>query len=334
MAEAPMPRRLALPRRRFLTALGTAGLAAPLIGSRKAHAQDYPSRLIRYVVPYSPGATSDGTARVMARPLAARLGQEVVVENRAGAGGSVGARHVAESEPDGYVLLNASGGILSVAPYISPVGYDPLKDLAAVALTGEAYSLVAINNDLPVTSLPELVAFARARPAFLNYASAGVGSTGQIRAALLAEQAGFQAVHVPFPGSAPAINSILAGNCHIFIDPATAPAVRAGRMRALAVVGPGRWEDFPEVPNITEFGIGEDWPATGWYGLFAPGGTPVPVIERLNKAFNAGLADPEIATALRRLGLKPEPTSPEALARRVAAEYAASGAILKRLGIT
>jgi tripartite-type tricarboxylate transporter receptor subunit TctC len=315
------------------TLLG-AGLAAPFLLSGLARAQSYPSQPIRLVCPYPPGATSDNVARTMARALSERLGQTVVVENRAGAGGAVGTRHVAEAKPDGYTLLNASGGNLLISPYLNEVGYHPLRDLAPVAMAGEAYSLVGVSAALPVQTLPELIAYARQHQGELNYASSGIGSTGHLRGAMLAEQAGFEAVHIPFPGSAAAVNSLLAGDCQLMIDPVVAPSVQqGGKIRAVAVVGAGRWEDFPDVPNITELGLGQDWPSSGWYSLFAPAGVPEAVIGRLNAAYNDALAEPDTAAALRRLGLKPEPTAPDQLRRRLAQEYAASGATLQRLRI-
>ncbi|MFC7540155.1 tripartite tricarboxylate transporter substrate binding protein [Siccirubricoccus deserti] len=188
----------------------------------------------------------------MARALGQRLGVTVVVENRAGAGGAVGARLVAEAKPDGYTVLNASAGNLTTTPHLTAVGYDPLRDLAPVAYAGEAYSVFAVNPALPVRTLAELVEFARARPAFLNYASAGIGSSGHLRGALLAAEGDFEAVHVPFPGSAPAASSVVAGDCHLMIDPITAPHVQGGRLRALATLGPDRWDALPDVPTAAE----------------------------------------------------------------------------------
>ncbi|MBX6743502.1 MAG: tripartite tricarboxylate transporter substrate binding protein [Acetobacteraceae bacterium] len=306
-----------------------AALGTPVL----ARAQGFPDRPIRYLCPYPPGATNDNVSRVMSRALAARLGVPVLVENRAGAGGAVGTRQVAEAKPDGHTLLNASAGNLTIAPHLSAVGYDPLRDLAPVASAGEAWSLVAVHPSVPAETLPELIAFARRRPGYLNYSSAGIGSAGHLRGALLADEGRFEAVHVPFPGSAPAANSVVAGDCHLIIDPIAAPHVQAGRLRALAVLGTGRWDAFPDLPNVAELGIGRDWPGSGWFGLFAPGGTPAPVIARLSRDFNDSLGEPEVAAALRRFGLQPEPISPEALSRRVAADHAAIGAALHRLRI-
>lgn len=308
-----------------------AGLAAPSLA--RGHAQGFPERPIRYICPFPPGATNDNVSRTMVRALAPRLGVTVVVENRAGAGGAVGARLVAEAKPDGHVLLNASAGNLTIAPHLSDVGYDPLRDLAPIASAGEAYSLVAVHPDLPVRSVPELIAFARRRPGFLNYSSAGIGSAGHLRGALLADAGQFQAVHVPFPGSAPAATSVVAGECHLIIDPIAAPHAQSGQLRALATIGVDRWDAFPEVPTLAELGIGRDWPGSGWFGLFAPGATPAPVIARLNRDFNDRLGEPEVAAALRRFGLQPEAIAPAELGRRVAADHAAIGRALRRLNI-
>ncbi|MDO9713413.1 Bug family tripartite tricarboxylate transporter substrate binding protein [Paracraurococcus lichenis] len=301
-----------------------AGLAAPLL----AHAQAFPERPIRYVCPFPPGATNDNVSRTLARALAPRLGVPVVVENKAGAGGAIGTRLVAESKPDGHTLLNASAGNLTIAPHLSNVGYDPLRDLAPIASAGEAYSLVAVHPSVPARTAEELIAFARRHPGLLNY-----GSAGHLRGALLADEGRFDAVHVPFPGSAPAVNSVAAGDCHLIIDPIAAPLVRDGRLRALATLGPDRWDAFPDLPTLAELGIGREWPGSGWFGLFAPADTPAPVIERLNCEVNDSLIEPEVVATLRRFGLRPETISPQALGRRVAADHAAIGAALQRLRI-
>ncbi|HEY4251471.1 MAG TPA: tripartite tricarboxylate transporter substrate binding protein [Roseomonas sp.] len=311
-------------------ALLGAFLAAPAI----ARAQDiFPSRPIRYVCPFPPGATNDNVSRTMSRALQTRLGQPVVVENRAGAGGGVGARFVAESRPDGHTLLNASAGNLTIVPHLSPVGYDPLRSFAPVAYAGEAYSIIALHPSVPARTLPELFAYARANPGRLNYASAGIGSAGHLRGALLMDAAGAEAVHVPFPGSAAATNSVMAGDCHLIIDPIAAPQAVAGRLRGIATTGEDRWDMFPGLTTLTELGIGDDWPSGGWFGLFAPAGTPPEIVATLNSAFNASLAEPEVAAALHRFGLRPAQLAPDAVAARVASDHAASGAALHRLGI-
>ncbi|RAI57117.1 Bug family tripartite tricarboxylate transporter substrate binding protein [Roseicella frigidaeris] len=317
--------------RRLLLGTGLAAAALPAWAS--SGPGEFPARPIRYLCPYPPGATNDNVSRLMSRALAARLGVPVLVENRAGAGGTVGTRQVADARPDGHMLLNASAGNLTIAPHLSAVGYDPLRDLAPIASAGESYSLVAVHPSVPAHTLPELIAFARRQPGILNYSSAGIGSAGHLRGALLAEEGRFEAVHVPFPGSAPAANSVAAGDCHLIIDPIAAPHVQAGRLRALAVIGPDRWDAFPEVPTAAELGIGQDWPGSGWFGLFAPASTPASVIERLNRDFNDSLGEPEVDAALRRFGLRPEAIAPHELGRRVAADHAAIGEALRRLRI-
>ncbi|MBR0654315.1 Bug family tripartite tricarboxylate transporter substrate binding protein [Plastoroseomonas arctica] len=315
-----------LPRRTLLAGF----LAAPAI----ARGEDaFPTRPIRYLCPFPPGATNDNVSRTMARALQPRLGQPVVVENRAGAGGAIGARAVAESRADGHTLLNASAGNLTIAPHLGPVGYDPLRAFAPVAMVGEAYSLIAVHPDLPVRSLDDLIGFAQRNPGVLNYASAGIGSAGHLRGALLAEEAGAEMVHVPFPGSAGAVNSVIAGDSHIIIDPIAAPHVLSGRLRAIATIGEVRWPAFADVPATEERGVGRGWPSGGWFALFAPAQTPAPIVATLNRAFNDALLEPEVDLALRRFGLRPEALSPDALGARLAADHAASGAAIRRLRI-
>jgi tripartite-type tricarboxylate transporter receptor subunit TctC len=308
-------------------------LAAPAVAPVVAWAEAPFSRPIRYISPFPPGATNDNVSRVMSRSLGQRLGVPVVVENRAGAGGAVGARLVAESRPDGLTLLNASAGNLTIAPHLNQVGYDPLRDFSPVAMAGEAFSVIAVNPSLPVRTLPELIAYGRRNRGVLNYGSAGIGSAGHLRGALLADASGFEAVHVPFPGSAPAANALAAGDVHFMIDPIVAPHIEAGRARALATLGTGRWPAFAEIPNITELGIGADWPSGGWFGLFAPARTPPEIVARLNQEFNASLDEPAVDAALRRFGLSPEKLSPEELGARLAHDHASTGQALRRLNI-
>lgn len=304
-------------------------LAAPAV----ARAEVPFSRPIRYICPFPPGATNDNVSRTMTRALTTRLGVPVVVENRAGAGGAVGARLVAESRPDGLTLLNASAGNLTIAPHLGNVGYDPLRDFAPVAIAGEAFSVIAVHPSLPVRTLPELIAYGRRHRGVLNYGSAGIGSAGHLRGALLADAGGFEAVHIPFPGSAPAANALAAGDVHFMIDPILAPHIEAERARALATLGTGRWPAFAEIPNVTELGIGTDWPSGGWFGLFAPARTPPEIVARLNQEFNASLDEPAVDTALRRFGLSPEKISPEELGARLQRDHAATGQALRRLNI-
>lgn len=312
-------------RRLFLASL--TALAAPGI----ARAQD--ARTIRLVVPFPPGATNDNVARTLSRAIAPRIGVTIVIENRPGAGGAVGARHVAESRADGTTLLNASAGNLVIAPHLGPVGYDPLKDFAPVGYSGEAFSIVAINPALPATTVAEFIAHARRHPGRFNYASAGIGSAGHLRGALLAEEAGLEMVHVPFPGSAAAATSVITGDCHLIIDPIAAPHVRGGRLRGLATLGASRWEDFPDLATLAEQGVGQQWPGGGWFGVFAPAATPTSLVERLNEAFNAALAEPEVEGALRRFGLQPQALTPAQLAARVAEDHARIGQAIRRLNL-
>lgn len=304
-------------------------LAAPAV----VHAEPAFSRPIRYICPFPPGATNDNVSRTMSRALTPRLGVPVVVENRAGAGGAVGSRLVAESRPDGLTLLNASAGNLTIAPHLGPVGYDPLKDFSPIAVAGEAFSLVAVHPDLPVRTLAELIEYGRRHAGELNYSSAGIGSQGHLRGALLADAGGFEAVHVPYPGSAPAANALAAGDVHFMIDPIVAPHVQAERARALASLGKGRWPAFAEVPNLTELGLGEDWPSGGWFGLLAPAQTPAEIVARLNAEFNASLDEPAVDAALRRFGLNPEKLTPGQVQARLVRDHAATGEALRRLRI-
>ena len=243
-------------------------------------AEAYPGRPISYVVPFPPGATNDNSGRIVARKLGEKLGQTIVVDNKSGGGGSIGAEFVAKSKPDGHTLLNASTGNLTIAPHLVRTGYEPFRDFKPVGYIGASRSVFAIHPSVPANTLQELIAYAKANPGKLNFGSAGNGSGGHLAGEYLKLRAGIDMVHVPYRGSAAAAKDATAGLVQVVIDPITAPLVRSGQLRGLAVSGNDLRDDLPGVPGIADAGIA-DWELSSGFVAVAPSATPAPVLARL-----------------------------------------------------
>jgi len=265
--------------------------------------QPYPSRPVRLVVGFAPGGAADIVARALAEGLARALDQPVVIENRAGAGSSIAAEHVAHSPPDGYTLLIASPSSISVNPALNPkLGYRP-ADLAPVTKVSSSPLVLVVNPETDINTVGELIAVARKRPDFLNYATSGVGSAPHFGAALFSRVAGVRMVHVPFKGGAPAIVSVVAGDTQLAFGtpPSVMPMVKAGRLRALAITSPERSPLMPDIPGMREAGL----PAMSlsfWYGIFVPAGTPPEIVRRIYDATAAAAFRPEFKATLARDG--------------------------------
>lgn len=290
-------------------------LAMPM----SAAAQVYPSRPVRLVVPVAPGGTTDVLARVMAQHLQTRLGQPVVVENRAGGGYIVGMQAVAKAAPDGYTLILTSRGAMAVNPFLhETLAYDPAKDFTPIALVASFPLILVVNPSLPVRSVPELLAYLRKHPGEVNYGSAGNSSSSHLAMELLQHQAGVKLVHVPFKGGGLAMNNLLAGNISLAFDSLTSamPHVQAGKLRAIAIANPQRSILAPQLPTVAEGGV-RDFDMSGWYGLAAPAGTPQPVINRLTQDVVAMMADPAVREALTSKGIEPIGKDAEAFASLV-----------------
>src|SRR5262245_62296379 len=288
-----------------------------------ASAQSYPNRLIKLVLPFPPGGPTDSSARLIAERLSASLGQTVVIENRAGgAGGTVGAKSVATAEPDGYTLLLTPPGPLVTAPLIyRNVGYDPVKDFAPVATIFSSPQVLVVNPAVPAKSMQELVAYAKANPGKVSYASPGFGTQPHLLGEMLKLETGADIVHVPFRGSAPALTDLLAGQVQVFFDTVTflLPHVEAGKLRPLAVADTVRSAQLANVPTTIESGFGK-LHGTYWTAVVAPAGTPPDVISKLNAAINAILTSKEMEDTLSRLSAKPKVGSPADFAAFMAAE--------------
>lgn len=286
-----------------------------------AHCADsYPTRPVRNIVPFPPGATTDAVGRLMARELGKRLGQTVVVDNRGGAGGAIGTKIGANAAPDGYTIITTTSAVMTIVPQISEAGFDAFKDVVPVAFAGEAYSVLAVSPTLPAKSLDELIAYAKKNPGKLNYGSAGVGSMAHIQMEMLKLRAGIDIVHVPFQGGGPAIAAAIAGEVQAVFDLASYPQVDAGRLRGMAVNGPDRWPGLPNLPTMREAGI-KNWNISLWYGLMAPSKTPAHIVRKLATLWSEAMDDPQVDKQLRDFGLRPIKESPEKFQERIKADY-------------
>jgi tripartite-type tricarboxylate transporter receptor subunit TctC len=274
-----------------------------------AWAQVYPSKPIRLVVPFPAGGTTDILARAVAQRLTDDWGQPVVVDNRPGAGGNIGTELVAKAAPDGYTLEMGTVGTHAInASIYSKLPYDPVKDFAPVILVAGVPNVLVVNPAVPATSVQELIAYAKANPGKLNFASPGNGTSGHLCGELFKAMAGVQMTHVPYKGSAPALQDLIGGQVQLMFDnlPSALPQIKAGKLRALAVASSKRWLELPDVPTLAEAGF-PGFPPDIWYGLVAPAGTPAPVIAKLNATVNARLKTPEMQASLAKLSLDPRP---------------------------
>src|SRR5580698_1356939 len=281
--------------------LGAAAIALASTGALdRAAAQTYPDRTITLVIPFAPGGSTSIVGRVIADKMSQLLGQSIVVDNRAGAGGTVGTKYVAKSDPDGYTILLGYTGTLAIGPSLyKDVGYDPRKDFAPVGMIGNAPSAVVVHPSFQVKSIPELIAYARANPGKVNFGSAGVGSVNHITGEYFARSAGITLQHIPYKGTGPALTDLLGGHIPMALAPIPPvhANVEAGLLRALAVTGKTRSALMPDVPTIAETGL-TGFEASLYYGLVAPAGTPQPVIDRLNRELKAALASDEVKKQL------------------------------------
>jgi tripartite-type tricarboxylate transporter receptor subunit TctC len=304
-----------------------------------AHAQpappgDYPTRPITLVVPYPPGGGNDVIARLVAAKMSQSLGQPIVIENRAGAGSTIGTRDVARSAPNGYTLLIATSS-LAINPSLYPdADYDPQKDFAPVGLIAASANLVLVRPGLPAHSIAELIAFAKKAPGKLDFASTGTGTSTHLAAALFATMAGVALTAIPYKGVAPAVTDLLGEHVDLMFCPTASVVglVHEGKLRALAVTSAKRSPLFPETPTVAEAGLA-GYAAELHYGIVAPAGTPRPILDKLNAALNAALANAEVKSRLAVDGAEVLPGSPEAYAADIAAEQAKWSAVIKKTGV-
>ncbi len=283
---------------RTLVMRGLAAVAAMLALAVPAAAQ-YPAKPVKLVVPFIAGSAPDALARSVADRLGTRLGQPIVIDNRGGAGGNVGAEHAAKQPADGYTLMLATSSHLANPLLYGKVGYDPVKDFVPVALLIRMPSLFVVSNDLPVKSVNELIALAKSKPGAMNYGSGGNGSQAHLAGAMFRSSAGLDIVHVPYKGAPEIISSILSGSTQMGFPTFTTalPQVKAGKMKALAVTSPRRNPLLPDVPTLLE-AMPNGFDLEAWFGVWAPAGTPAGIVKRLNAEISAVLADPEFRNKL------------------------------------
>ncbi|TMI00851.1 MAG: tripartite tricarboxylate transporter substrate binding protein [Betaproteobacteria bacterium] len=298
-------------------------------------AQGWPSRPIRMVIPLSPGGFADVPGRILAARLSSLLGYNVFVENRPGAGGTIGADFVAKSAPDGYTLLFTGTPHVISAWVYKKLPYDPLKDFEPVALVASGPYVLVVNPQLPVHSVRELIAAAKAQPGKIDYASSGNGSAQHLVSALFASMAGIELNHVPYKGSGPAMQDLLGGQVKVSFAgiPNVLPHVKAGRLRALAVSTPQRSPDLPDVPTAAEAGV-PGYQATLWLNLAAPAGTPGEIVQRLYAETAKALQDAELQQNFRAAGVEASPMSPQELAGFMRGEFEKWGRVVRDTGAT
>jgi tripartite-type tricarboxylate transporter receptor subunit TctC len=315
----------------FGTALAAASLPAAL------HAQSWPTRPLRLVVPYAPGGTSDIIARLVAPGMQQTLGQPVVIENRPGAGGNVGTGAVARAEPDGYSLVLGTGGTLTINPSIyASMPFDTQRDVSPVSLIAAVQNVMVVNPTLPVRSVQDFITYARARPGQVFFASPGVGSAAHMAGELLNVLAGLRMVHVPYRGSGPAMADLMAGQgVQVALDnlPTFIGAIRDGRLRGLAVTATRRSPALPDMPTMQEAGV-DGFEVTTVFGMLTTGGVPPAILARLHRETVASVRRPDVTARLEQLGAEPVASTPEEFADVIARDIQKWRDVTRRAGIT
>jgi tripartite-type tricarboxylate transporter receptor subunit TctC len=316
-----------------LVAVACCIAGAPSIAQKAGKTADFPSRPIRVIVPFTPGGQPDIFARLVAQKVSESVGQQMIVDNRVGAGGLVGSKIVVEAAPDGYTLLSTSSSF-TILPTVRKVPFDVRRDFAGISMLYAAAYLLVVPTTSTAKTVKDLVALAKAKPGQLNLASAGLGSGTHFAGEFLKHTAGIEVTHVPYKGIPEATNDLIGGRVQLFMAPlaSAAPMVRDGRMRALGITSLKRAAVFPDIPTIDESGLkGFRWDS--WGGMYAPAKTPRAVIERLNREVTAALRQPDVAKTMRSLGAEPAPTTPAELDKFVADDLIKVQKIAKLAGL-
>jgi len=313
--------------------LFVAVLASVLSAGTSAHAQSYPNRTIKLVVPFPAGGATDNAARLVAQRLQGSLGQSVIIENQGGAGGTIGTRQAAGAAPDGYTLLMASIGTFGSMPLLYKLDFDPQRAFAPVATAVIDKSALVVRPSLPVKTIGELVAYAKAHPGQLTYGSA-IGIGPHFIVELFKIRSGTDIVHIPYRGGAPMVADLVAGQIDMTVNGKSVllPQIQAGKLRALAVAAGERWSELPDVPTLVETGY-MDTPYDTVFGVVAPAGTPAAVIAKLNATINDGLRMPQVRELLAKIGIEPLITTPQEFADIIAREVPKWAAIVKATGV-
>ena len=319
-----------------LVLIGFAAMAmAAACGQHAARAQAYPSRPVKIIVPTPPGGPVDVVARITGNCLQGALDQPFVIENRAGAGNTIGSKDAAAAAPDGYTLLYSSASGLIIAPLLHPdAGYDALTSYDPIALVAAGSNILVVNPSVPAKTVSELVAYAKANPGKVNFSSGGIGVVPHLIGEMFKAQAGIDIVHVPYKGGGPSIADLVAGNVQMTFEATTVllPLIESGRLRALAVTTPKRIPQLPDVPTMIESGY-PTFVTVGWTGLLAPAHTPQAIVAKLNAAINAGLQTPQMLNALSALSAAPMGGTPADFTDQIKFDIAKWSPIIKSLGL-
>lgn len=314
----------------------TLGLALALVltGAGSLQAQTYPDRVIKLIVAYPPGGGNDTLARLVAQRLSTTLGQQVIVDNKPGAGGNIGTEQAAKAKPDGYTLLLGFVANMAMTPSLGKVGYDPLTGFVPISMVAQGYQVLSVNPTFPAKSVAELIAIAKAKPNSLNYGSGGVGTPLHLVGELFKLRTGIDIQHVAYKGSPQATTAVLAGETQMVFGSvvATLPFVQSGKLRALAVTSPKRIDAAPDVPTLNELGY-PGIEASSWYGLFAPAGTPPAIVARINTEMVKLAQDPEYKQQLNKYGQEAMASTPDELKRYVKAEFDTWARVIKTANI-
>lgn len=319
---------------RFVVAL--AFLAVSVGGAlAQSSKTTFPNRPLRYIVPFPPGGSADPVARIMAAALAETLGRQVVVDNRAGAAGTLGAEIAAQATPDGYTLFACNIASLAVSPALyKKLNYDPVAGFAPIGLIGSTPNALGVHPSVPATTIAEFIAYAKARPGAINYSSAGVGTSPQLSMEMFRMNAGIELVHVPYKGAGPALIGLLGGHVQAMFStvPTYMGALRGGKVRLLGVTSMTRYPDLPDVPTLNESGM-PGFEVISWQGLCTPAGVPEPVLARIRAAFAAGLELPDTKKQLADQSMMPTPLMADKFAAFIGSERAKWAKIVKDVGI-
>jgi tripartite-type tricarboxylate transporter receptor subunit TctC len=318
-------------RRSLLAA--TAGLGfAGAAGSRPALAQAYPTRDILYVIPYSPGGMSDNISRILADKLGAKTGRKLLNEYKAGAGGAIGANYYMAQKPDGYSILQSTNSFYGVIPNVTKVEYNPKIDLTPLVLVGDAPMVIASNPSLPVKTLPELIAYAKANPGKLAYGTSGRGTVGHLCGVWLAKRAGIDILHVPYNGAGEALQSTMSGETQIFFGPEAAEQIMSNTLTGLGVMGSERWSALPDLPTTVEAGI-PGWAPRSWHTISIHAKAPDAIKTALAAWLNEALSTPEVKDRLVKFGLIPGIEDMAAMRKRADDDYTEFRALLTEAGL-
>ncbi len=318
----------------LIRSISVAVLATVGLNAGTAVAQDFPTRPMRFIVPFTPGTGMDNIARQVAERMHSRWGQPVIVENRLGAAGNLGAEMVARAQPDGHTLLVTASNLTITATLIPTAGFEPMNDLAPIMIAAWGNQTLVVNPGFKAANLPEFLAMAKASPGKLTFASPGIGSPQHIALELLQQQTGTSFLHVPYKGTAPGIADVIAGHVDAMLvaTHTVMPQVTAGRLRALAVAAQTRHRAAPDLPSFGELGV-PNFTTDAWYGFLAPRATPQPILDKLYAEIRAIIDLPEVKGALDKTGLEVRPSTPAEMRAAMQREFTQYGEIIRKNGI-